>query len=193
MGGRDTKTTGEGNSMKTTLPLVISALIAALFVSVTTAHAHPFHACLAEMDWNPKSSRYEVAIKTDPGDMETAIKRHSKNKDFRLKETEAAGKAVFAYLKTRFSVQDATKESDGEKPAAEKRIALKWIGMEVTAKACWLYVEIPVAGGVRDIDLTNKILLDVNPKQINLINATFQKRKQSLHFTRAKPTATLAW
>lgn len=62
--------------------------------------AHPFHTSSAEMEFNAKSGRYEVALKVLTVDLEKALAKHaSANKRLAAEETK-----LFAHLRNRARV-----------------------------------------------------------------------------------------
>lgn len=155
-----------------------------------TAYAHPFHACLAEMKWSEKDSGYQVALKVDPNDLEEAVAFHSKNNNFKLDESEAVGKAIFAYLKTRFVATQPDKTSN-EKKKSGNALPLKWVGHEADVKEAWLYFEIPIKTDPSQLSLKNTILLEINERQVNLVTVIRGKQKKSYHFSKEKSKVTI--
>lgn len=176
--------------MKTKTFVAMALFVAVSLFTAIPVHAHPFHACLAEMKWHEKDSSYQVAIKVDPNDLEEAVAFHSKNNKFKLDESDASGKAIFAYLKTRFVATQPAKNST-EKKKSDDTIPLKWVGYEADVKEAWLYFEIPLKTDPSSLSLKNTILLEINEKQVNLVTVIRGKQKKSYHFSKEQPQVTI--
>ena len=176
--------------MKTNTFVAMALFVAVSIFTAIPANAHPFHACLAEMKWSEKNSSYQVALKVDPNDLEEAVAFHSKNNKFKLDETEAAGKAIFAYLKTRFVATQLT-ETSNDKKKSETILPLKWVGHESDVKEAWLYFEIPIKADQSRFSLKNTLLLEINEKQVNLVTVIRGKQKKSYHFSKEKPQVSI--
>ncbi len=129
--------------------------------------AHPFHLCVGHMRWNADNNVWEVALRIDPGDLETAIAselstpenvQYVDRSDSKFSEqlTEYLGR-YFVLWRTDKEVSpkefaellDASakpspqgkEESESTKPASD-RSTLKWVGMEQEKGWLWVYVEL---------------------------------------------------
>ena len=132
------------------------ALLWTCLIWATPAFAHPFHASLAEAEWNAASGKLEVALQVDAYDLQTGL-RQFLNKAITLEE-EAAEVAAQDYLRRHFRVT-----YDAEAP-----LPLEWVGLEVARSKAWLYFEIPLPRGPEGIRIDNTVLSHV-PNQVNTV------------------------
>lgn len=96
-----------------------------------TVLAHKSHTSVAEVEWNARSQRFEVAMRLHIADLEDAISVRQ-NKRFRLEGNKTAAKELSAYVADNFAIQTQ---------AAEK-CQLHWVGMELELHEAWVYFEI---------------------------------------------------
>jgi hypothetical protein len=160
-----------------------SFLIIAITLGFTTsALAHPFHLCSGEMEFNPKTKRWEVAMKMHPSDIETVIRKKTGKKiDVAAKE---GSPELVDYLSQHFQLTAA----EPAKAAAENRAEqkLEFIGAEIERGWLWVYFEIPAPEGKGAVTLTHSVLLDDVEKQSNTILVRNKGKRASLHFSSDK-------
>lgn len=135
--------------------------------------AHPYHVSVAEVEWNPDHSVFEVALKLLPEDLEDALGAVAGQRV----NLDAPGMdaLIRSYLQDRIGVRN----QDGEQGE------LKWVGKEVSYRAAWLYFEITAPAGDA-LWLYNRILFERHPQQINTLLYRHNKRSQSINLTAAK-------
>ncbi len=146
-----------------------SLLIAALLAigptrsgeAASTRPAHPFHATQAEVEWNPESQRFEVALSLWPVDVEGVLRddpelRKQVPETIDLddpKQHEPLDEALRRYVESRFALvilppADSGADDAGETtevPAAElgpRRAAVEWLGFEIEQDSLWCYFEL---------------------------------------------------
>lgn len=121
-------------SRRALLPLLAGALLWA-----SAALAHPYSTSRAEVDWNEKTQRFEVALAVLPEELvqmiEAARPEGSKAERFRLGATPEVDAEIAAYLRKHFAMVSA----EGEEAK------LEWVGKEVAFEATWLYFELVFA------------------------------------------------
>ena len=66
--------------------------------------------------------------------------------------------------------------------AAEKDLALQYVGEEIDGQFLWVYQEIPVEEGIAALTIVNVALRDVWPDQSNLVNIERDGEIYSLTF-----------
>lgn len=101
-----------------------------VIVPTQSAHAHPGHYSTAEIEWNSKSNRFEVAMRLRIPDLEDAISR-MRGSRFRIESSPNAEKLLQQYLQQHVSIG-----FDGH---ATSR--LHWVGMELEIHDLWIYFE----------------------------------------------------
>ena len=169
--------------------LKTSLLIVALTLGITsTALAHPFHLCSGEMEFNPKTKRWEVAMKMHPSDIETVLRKKTGKKiDVAAKE---GSPELVDYLSKHFQLvcAEPAKSKPAENNAAEKseQQKLDFVGAEIERGWLWVYFEVPAPEGKGAITLTHSVLLDEVEKQSNTILVRNKGKRASLHFSTEK-------
>ena len=114
---------------------------AAILVTLTgTATAHPGHVSSTEVEWNPESHRFEVAMRLRIADLEDALSLQEGTR-VNLETNDSAGDFVRSYLAKRAAFrfsQDTT-------------CRLHWVGMELELHDVWLYFEAESVGSSTQI------------------------------------------
>jgi hypothetical protein len=146
--------------------------------------AHPSHVTIAEAEWNAKSKSLEIAVRVNVADLEKGIRRQSKSaKKIVLKEGESnAEREVKNYVNSRLAIY--TKD--------EKRLKLKWVGMEVEIHHGWLYFEFPMRNPPSSIVFENRLFLELEKDQVNTLMFKTGSSKKTVHFTQGKTRRELA-
>jgi hypothetical protein len=154
--------------------------------------AHPFHTCLTEMDWNPQTRSWEVGLRIDANDLESAIRQHFggqflQSSKFSL-EDEAATEGIQAYIAQRFRLLPINRALDpasiqegqgGSPPALAKEgfqepegtahAEMRWMGHEMEGSWVWLYFEL-VGPELNQLTVVrNSVLGEINEDQINIL------------------------
>lgn len=133
-----------------------------LAAAAATAQAHPFHASYAEADYRPASGRLELAVRLFTDDAEAALSRQA-GRQLKVAGTPAAefDTALLAHLRA------ALKVTTTEGAACP----LAWVGREVTdgGQHLWVYLECPLPGGPAGARITQRVLRDTFPDQINSV------------------------
>ena len=137
---------------------LIVPLLTLCLVWARPVMAHPFHASLAEAEWNAGSGKLEVALQLDAYDLQTGL-RQFLDKPISL-EAKGADADVQAYLRHHFRL---TYASDAKSP-----LPIQWVGFEVTRSKAWLYFEIALPRGLEGISIENSVLSHV-PNQVNTV------------------------
>ena len=157
---------------------VVSWLRAALtlwgcLLTSTTAIAHPAHVSLAEMEWNSKARRLEVALRVSSVDLEAVLSASSPVR-LRLETAADLDQRIQAYLAQHLQVLPAGKDIP---------LTIRWIGKELSPKATWLYFEIDVPPGCEHLRIRNTLFQDWQT-QVNTINFRDGAHRKSWAFTR---------
>jgi hypothetical protein len=164
-------------------PIAIRPLLAAaVLLWGAAAWAHPFHVSLAEAEYDRESGVLEVALRVHPADLEEALRKQA-GKRIVLDQSADADERIVAYLRRTF----AMKTPQGE--AAE----IRWVGKEVSVKQAWLYFEVPLPGGIENVEVSQRMFFELLPDQVNTVHLRDGERRVTLHFTRAKPRGRLAF
>ncbi len=156
--------------------------------SIATA-AHPGHYSIAEVEWNAKSDRFEVALRVPLAELEDAVANRLKRR-VSLEHSKEREKHIIEYLRDHVSITRA----------ADRASRIHWVGMELELHDAWLYFEIEsVAGELGEpatttaavpadqITIRNTMLQELHPKQLNLMNLRTASGVQSVTLTADNP------
>ena len=159
--------------------IVINSLLCALVglalaaQPVRTASAHTFHTSLMQMEYNARSRCVEIAVQVFTHDLENVLTRRRGGRGrVRLDKTPDAAKLALAYLNEAFTLRNRQGEVK----------TFKWVGMEQSAEAVWLYVEAAMPEGLAGASVRNRIFFDLLDDQVNRVHVKFDGRKTDLVF-----------
>lgn len=213
------------------LPTVIVTLMVSAVWTAAAPAAHPYHASIAEVEWNRRSGCLEVALRVNSLMLERALTAAT-GTSVNLERTANAETLVRDYVAERFRVTDA----------AERSGRINWVGMELEKLDLWTYFELELrppddgdspahgpairpaltvdsdrpgpadrssAETARDhassgtlearpadpgrLTVTNTVLFDAVPEQMNFVSLRVGTESQSAHFTRDQPTSALVF
>ena len=146
-----------------------------------TAQAHPVHASMADMEWNPKAGHYEVALQVQVSDLESAMSTPG-NKPFRASTNAAAVKAMVDYVTAHFSIEGPQ----------TKHVATP-VGVEIGPRVLWLYFTWS-ANRERAVVVWSNLFFGLSARQMNTVTVTERlglgERVRLSHvFTAKEPSA----
>lgn len=139
-------------------------------------HAHKYHVSIAEMELNRETKSLEVGLKLTPEDLEKALSQRIQ-KRVQLGRTDSVDSLITGYLVDSFRVA----------PPGGEDLELRWVGKEVTHKEAWLFFELPWEGQLQGLTVSNTILFEVAPNQVNTVNIKNGPARMSLSFTKTTP------
>ncbi|MFK7768774.1 MAG: DUF6702 family protein [Mariniblastus sp.] len=113
---------------------VASALVSA------EAIAHPYHVSRTELNWNPKTGNFEVALCLWPADLEKALSREQ-GKPIDLDKADNLDDMLQAYVEKTFLIRN---ENSANGNGSEIATKVRWVGHEKDLKQAWLYFEVVV-------------------------------------------------
>lgn len=145
--------------------------------------AHAYHASLAEIELNQRTGSLEVALRLIPEDLARALSRAAGRRVDLDRVAEAAPVAA-SYLRQKFLVTLQT-------PSAGRPVAPRWLGMEVSVKEAWLYMEFSLPSTARQVLLVNRVLFELEKQQLNTVDARTAKGRSSFVFRRGDAPKTL--
>ncbi len=144
---------------------------------VVTVSAHTYHSSIAQLDYISGKKTIEAIVWLHTEDIERAFKaQHGASANF--DDPAAAERFVGNYLKSHFELH-----------SRGKLLAQKWVGLEVKVHFVAAYFEVPLAEGLDGVTLSNRLLLDRVPDQVNAVQVR-QDGKPRHDFTSINATAT---
>ena len=177
--------------------LAILLVLVCALAAPSAARAHPYHVSLAEAKVNHEKQRLEVALRVFPEDLEAAL-THRFERDVNLERTEDVDALIAAYLREVFTLGDpsepAVDEAEGvEEETAPARFALAWAGKEVEVRHMWLYFTISLDRGIEGLEISNRVMFDVEPTQENSIVLTDGEERVTLRCDRERPKVAVTF
>ena len=137
---------------------------------------HPFHETVAEIEWNEKTKRVEVALRISILDQQW-IEQQSKP------DAKARVWAV-DYLKKHFQVGRQNKRSAAR---------YHWVGRQTRGSHVWWYFEIELENGDRPETISQRILFDRHEGYVNRVILLGKKSRRAVTLTIEQPEARLSW
>lgn len=164
------------------LLLVVVTESAARALGATRQAAHPFYISVCQIDHNPDSGALEMSFRIFMDDLELALESMGTER-LRLgteRESEKADLYIGRYLARHVVI-----EING------RRVSVAYLGKEVDPDAVWCYVEIENTQVLKQMTMTNTLLLETYEDQVNLVHVTANGQKKSLMFNQQQVTQTL--
>lgn len=157
---------------------------------------HPVHETVTEVQWNPKTSSVEVAIRLDALDEEW-IDKQTKPAETSKQEWR------IDYLRRRLRVSPlptampsplptASAADDAPKPNLTPDDRYRWIGRQTEGAHVWWYVAITPASGKAPEWIDIQLLLDRNANYQHRVLFLDENPKRSEDLNRKKTKATFA-
>lgn len=150
----------------------------------SVAMAHPFHVSIAEVEWNAKTKKLQVALLVQPEDLEKVLQQRTKTTDS-LEKMKNLDAHIEKYLEENFLVIAPNK----------KKGKLLWVGKEIGLKTAWLYFEVECEKGPEGSTFSNQMFFETLEDQSNTITLQDrrQKRRQSITFTLNNRQVEFQW
>ncbi|ADV62808.1 hypothetical protein Isop_2230 [Isosphaera pallida ATCC 43644] len=146
---------------------------------------HPFHVTIAEVEYNPETNRFEVALRVDPLDLQQALAKRLKQPERDLERIENLQDHLNGYVADHFRIVGA----DGSSPANP----LSWVGHEIDVKTAWLYFEItaPDRTAPDSCIVAQTMFQELEPNYVHTINYAHGRLRTTLRLTYEQPRAPL--
>lgn len=131
---------------------------------------HPFYVSVTEINQNAAEKSLEISCKFFMDDFEHVLEKSNK---VQLDITTDKDKASFdkfipLYVNKHFSLM-----GDG------KPLKLNYVGYEKEKESVYCYFEVTGLPAVKQLHVTNNLLYDLTPEQINIMHVTVGGKRQS--------------
>ena len=145
---------------------------------------HPVHETVAEVQWNPETSRTEVAVRLDALDEQWLHQRSSPKAD--------KSKWAVNYLRRnfRFSGDLASIESDAKKPLSDPS-NYRWIGSKSDGTHVWWYFEVDSPDDVRPTFILQRMFFEREDRYTNRVIVLNQDPPFAVTLTPRRPNARI--
>ncbi|PHN04466.1 DUF6702 family protein [Flavilitoribacter nigricans] len=176
--------------MHTLLLLLSTAILAAVPLKpqiTPDAEWHEFHLSKCLIEYNTRESAIQISLHIFIDDTEEALRRQGIDRLFICteKEDESAEGHLEAYLTEHLRL-----EVDGQS------LVPTFLGKEVTEDlmGMWCYLEITGVKSVRELTITNEILMDAFEDQKNLVNVIGPGNQKGMFlFEKGESKESLIW
>lgn len=156
-------------------------LLAASLAWAGGALAHPYSTSRAEVDWNAKTSRFEVALAVLPEELVQMVEADrpagSTAERFRLSAAPECDAEIAGYFRKHFVMVSAEGET----------AKLEWVGKEVAFEATWLYFELDFAKPpekLEGIKLKVDLGLELSHEHVSAVQVRHGEDRRGLLFSR---------
>lgn len=155
---------------------------------------HPFHVSVAEAQWNSDRSRLKVALRLHPRDLDAALSEtHGRRIILEKESAESSEKLLTAYLSNSLFLSASPEQAldSGAKQVADRRGRFHWVGFEDEIRYVWVYFELERVAADEPVWLTNRVIFDAEPTQINTLQLLRTDPPIAVRTTRSNPTERL--
>jgi len=146
-----------------------------LMAPLLVAALHPLHTTLTELVEQPGGRQVTIVVRAFSDDLNTAL--HAGGGI----SPSAEDTLMSRYIRTRLSLRTATGVP----------VTMNWIGRRTTGDLTWITMEADVPGGLKGTHLQNSIHTELFSDQVNIVQARFAGRSESLLFTRGDGEKTV--
>jgi hypothetical protein len=156
------------------------AMLLALALCAGAAHGHNYHMGMADIGFNAATGHTEVIHTYTAHDIEALLANlYGRHFDLGLEEDQDV---LRQYVEGRFTIS-----------AAGRRLPLQWVGIKAAADTITIFQQIENSAVPPGAVITDGILTDFIPAQINTVNvgANAGRAATTLTFTAARDTQAL--
>jgi len=159
-----------------TLAIAVSLALVVLVATPRIGESHPLHTSLAEITFDPAGREVRVSVRVFIDDFSRAVAAYASAKGRATQaanEAQSAESSALAYTRSAFMIMDGN----------GRRLPLAYCGGKRVADLVWLCFHTKAPGGLAGLRVSNGILFDLYPDQINIVQASYGGKKVSLLFT----------
>lgn len=150
-------------------------------LSVFAPVQHPIFVSVTTIDQNTANKTLEISCKIFTDDFETVLrKKYNTRVDLLdVKFAPSMNKLVNEYIQKHLSIK-----------AEGKAVALNFIGFEQQEEGIITYFEVKDIAQVTKIEVTDTILYEEKPQQMEIIHVTVRGERKSSRLNNPEPTAS---
>ena len=134
---------------------------------------HPLHTSLTQLTYAAGDRAVQISIRAFAEDFHAAVERYLGSR------APVAGNGLdsvaFAYVTAAFALLDR----------GGSRLPLAWCGLKRAGDLVWVCLQAPApgGGGLAGLQVDNRVFFDLFDDQINIMQATYEGRRETLLFT----------
>jgi hypothetical protein len=138
---------------------------------------HPIHSSLTQLALRPDGRTVQITMRVFADDFAAAVARRPPGGATGVAPADGA---AFAYVAAVLTLTDGT----------GRPMPLRWGGARRTNDVLWLTLTVP-ATTLRGVSVGNRVLFDLNADQVNIVQAEYGGRRQSVLFTKGSAAKRL--
>jgi len=158
------------------MPLIAIILTLSSFLS---PEAHDFHVSKCLVEYNEEQAALQISLHLFIDDLEDALSRRGHDQLFicTKRESELADSLIHQYLADRLQLK-----------VNNSKAQFQFIGKEISddLMAAWCYLEITGVQELNQLEVSNRILLEVFDDQKNILSVTGPSHQATLLFQRGQ-------
>ena len=132
--------------------------------------SHPFHVSVVEINHNATDKTLEISCKIFTDDFEKVLAQNYKTK---VDLTNPADRKAMDSVVKKYILSHISVSVDG-KPGT-----LSYLGFEKENEAVYSYVQVDNVPSVKKVELTDKLMHDMFPDQVNIIHVIVKGERKS--------------
>ena len=143
---------------------------------------HPFYVSVVEVHHNNTDKALEISCRIFIDDMENVLKQNYKTPVDLSRSQPQNDKFINDYVVKHLAMT-----------ADSKKLALSYVGYEKDSESVFCYFEVPQVAGVKNLKITNSLLHDLTPDQINIMHVTVNSTRKSFKLEYPKSEASFSF
>ncbi len=145
---------------------------------------HPFHVSVCEVEFSTKNKSLQITHHIFLDDLEEALKQYSgKPLDIiNPKDRQERDNLIKKYIMENFSVRINGKIRPGN-----------YLGNELEEDAMYCYIEVKGVKKIKELEITNTIMMSKFEDQVNLVHVNYQGKIRSFKLGRTHITDKLIY
>lgn len=152
----------------------------------TTEEWHQFHVSKCQIEYNPREQALQIILHIFIDDLEDALRLNKEEKYYigTEKEVPGADTVLLTYLREKFVLT-----------GDQGTLTYNYLGKEVTddLQAIWCYLEIPIENPLKELQISNDLLMEKFDDQKNIVSVNFPDQVfEFLMFEKGKSTETIS-
>lgn len=153
-----------------------------ILASLLSGALHDFHVSITQGEYNSKTGTLQVYMKIFTDDLENAIEDITPQ---RLQLGSADEYVKTDSLIENYVLRHFWMKNDGEK------LDFQFIGKETEQDIVFVYLEVPLRSGVKQLTVSNTLFFDRFDDQANIVNIELNGHLESAFLERSAPVKTL--
>lgn len=150
------------------------SLILSFFLVVVSFMMADFYSSMTKVDYVEGSKTLKFTTKMNTQHIVNALKIEINSSNFKPE--------VERYVNQNFGVAVN---------GANKNVTIT--GSQVNGDAVWIYFEVSGVEEISSIKIRNNLLLEVYPKQFNVVNIAYKGKQKTMNFSKGKDTAEVSF